>query len=106
MSVSKISCPNCGGVACLIRRAEPVATVGGAVTGGLVGYGSATAVAVVGALLLGPVGALAGATATTILSVIVGAASGGAAGNSVGKVVDESVIGQYRCIKCGQTFKV
>jgi len=106
MSVSKMSCPNCGGVACLIRRAEPVATIGGAVTGGLVGYGSATAAAVVGAFFLGPVGALAGATATTILSVIVGAASGGAAGNSVGKVVDESVVGQYRCIKCGQTFKV
>ena len=106
MSVSKMSCPNCGGVACLIRRAEPVATVGGVVTGGLVGYGSATAAAVVGALFLGPVGALAGATATTILSVIVGAASGGAAGNSVGKVVDESVVGQYRCIKCGQIFKV
>ena len=40
-----------------------------------------------------------------VLGILVGAASGAAAGNAVGKLLDENVFRQYRCGKCGYTWR-
>ncbi|MBO4492684.1 MAG: hypothetical protein J5944_15145 [Lentisphaeria bacterium] len=42
----------------------------------------------------------------TILGILVGAAGGAVAGNTVGKLVDENVIRNWKCPACGYTWRM
>ena len=94
--MAKVFCPNCASIANPLHRAI---TAGGTVV--VVGM-------VRGARMgsaLGVVGTTVGAVAGGILNFLWGVTSGGMLGAQAGKLIDENVIGLYRCPKCHLQFK-
>lgn len=98
---NKIFCPKCSGTANCIYHARTAGTATGLIAGGT---------SVVGSILrgvraggsFGPVGAIAG----SVLSLLFGISSGGFIGAQAGRLIDENVIGLYKCPKCNLRFKV
>lgn len=52
----------------------------------------------------GPLGSFAGGLMGALLGGAVGAISGGAAGAAVGEMVDEEILDNFECLKCGHNF--
>ena len=96
-------CPNCGENKChAVTSVRGVTTLLGTGAGG---YMAAVAGGRTGATLGNFVCPGIGTAVGGLLGIIVGAASGAAAGNTVGKLLDENVIRQYRCPDCGYTWR-
>ena len=109
-------CPDCG---CsdeehvrLLSTNRKVFTAAGAGVGGVTGWfarqaGSRIGMAIgagVGSAVPG-VGTVVGAAAGGIAGAVAGLLTGAAVGNIIGAQVD-SMVGTYRCNKCGKIFEV
>ena len=80
-------------------------------TGSAVGVlaGAAMAVsgaAVVGTIAAGPAGAVIGPVAAALLRALAGGTAGCAVGAALGEVVDESILDNHRCLRCGHRFGI
>ena len=94
-----MNCPICGGKAYAANTVRGPATIIGTGAGGYVAASAgAKTGAAIGSLLLPGIG--------TILGVLIGAAGGAVAGNTVGKLVDENVLRQWKCSNCGYAWRV
>ena len=89
--MAKVFCPKCSSIANPLHRASTVGTATGITAGG--------AVVIVG-MVRG-----ARAAAGAVLNLLWGITSGGLIGAQAGKLIDENVIGLYRCPKCHLRFK-
>jgi len=56
--------------------------------------------------LAGPLGMIIGGGAGTIIGALVGGTMGCVTGVKLGEVVDNNVFNNYRCLKCGYTFRL
>ena len=93
-----MNCPICGGKAYAANTVRGPATIIGTGAGGYVAASAgAKTGAAIGSLLLPGIG--------TILGVLIGAAGWAVAGNTVGKLVDENVLRQWKCSNCGYTWR-
>jgi len=102
--MTKVFCPKCSTAANPVRYAGTIGTATGMTAGGV----SVAAYMVRGARMgssFGAVGCFVGAAAGTVLSFLWGVSSGGLLGAQAGKLIDENVIGLYRCPKCHLRFK-
>ena len=97
-----MNCPICESKSQLVTSARGTTTLVGTGAGG---YMAATAGAQTGASIGSFVCPGFGTVVGGMLGILVGAASGAAAGNAVGKLLDENVFRQYRCGKCGYTWR-
>ena len=95
--MAKVFCPKCSSIANPLHRACTVGTATG-ITAGMV-RGARTGSA------LGVAGTAIGAAAGAVLNLLWGITSGGLLGAQAGKLIDENVIGLYRCPKCHLRFK-
>ncbi len=80
-------------------------------TGSAVGVlaGAAMAVsgaAVVGTIAAGPAGVVIGPVAAALLRALAGGTAGCAIGAALGEVVDESILDNHRCLRCGHRFGI
>ena len=105
--MAKVFCPKCSSIANPLHRASTVGTATGITAGGAVvivgmvrGARAGSALGVVGTTI-GAAAAAAGA----VLNLLWGITSGGLIGAQAGKLIDENVIGLYRCPKCHLRFK-
>lgn len=101
-------CPRCkSGDVIALNRGKKLAGTAGTVAGGSLGVycamGGARTGSVVGAVA-GPLGSVVGSLAGALIGGAVGAISGGAAGAAVGEIVDEEILDNYQCLKCGHNF--
>ena len=102
--MAKVFCPNCASIANPLHRASTVGTATGITAGGAVVIVGMVRGARAGSAL-GVVGTTIGAVAGGILNLLWGVTSGGLLGAQAGKLIDENVIGLYRCPKCQLRFK-
>lgn len=97
-----MECPVCGQKACVVTQTKGTATLLGAGAGGYVAAATGgKAGAVAGSFICPGIGTVVGG----LLGIIFGAASGAVAGNTVGRLIDENVIRQYRCNNCHYQWK-
>ena len=102
--MAKVFCPNCASIANPLHRASMIGTATGITAGGTVVVVGMVRGARMGNAL-GVVGTTVGAVAGGILNLLWGVTSGGLLGAQAGKLIDENVIGLYRCPKCHLQFK-
>lgn len=101
----KVYCPKCSQPAIPINYTRGASTAVGIVSGG----GCIIAGMVNGARAgscLGATGIAVGSVVGATMAVLFGASSGGITGSQVGRMIDENIIGRWRCTKCGHRFKV
>lgn len=65
-----------------------------------------TGVAVAGTIAAGPAGAVIGPVAAALLRALAGGTAGCAVGAALGEVVDESILDNHRCLRCGHRFGI
>lgn len=102
--MAKVFCPNCASIANPLHGASTVGTATGITAGGATVIVGMVRGARAGSAL-GVVGTTIGAVAGGILNLLWGVTSGGLLGAQAGKLIDENVIGLYRCPKCHLQFK-
>ena len=102
--MAKVFCPNCSAIANPLHRASALGTATGITAGGTVVVSGMMRGARAGSAF-GIVGSTIGAVAGGILNLLWGVTSGGLLGAQAGKLIDENVIGLYRCPKCHLRFK-
>lgn len=100
----KIFCPHCSTPANPVHCARNFGTAVGIVAGGTSVVAGMIQGACVGSAF-GPAGIAIGAAAGSLLRVLLGVSSGGLLGAQVGRLIDENLIGFYRCPKCHAIFK-
>ncbi len=105
-----LNCPSCD--SSHIQRLDrgkkaggTIGFVGGAASGAVGAMNGARLGGTVGSAL-GPVGMGIGTIAGAILGGLMGGSAGGVAGAKLGSVIDERVLGNYRCRDCGQSFSI
>ena len=94
-------------VSCIANPLHPASAIGtaaGITAGGTVVVAGMMRGARAGSAF-GIVGSTVGAVAGGILNLLWGVTSGGLLGAQAGKLIDENVIGLYRCSKCHLQFK-
>ena len=94
--MAKVFCPKC--TSSTVGTATGIAAGGTVVVSGMM-HGARAGSA------FGIVGSTIGAVAGGILNLLWGVTSGGLLGAQAGKLIDENVIGLYRCPKCHLQFK-
>ena len=102
--MAKVFCPNCSAIANPLHRASTLGTATGIAAGGTVVVSGMMHGARAGSAF-GIVGSTIGAVAGGFLNLLWGVTSGGLLGAQAGKLIDENVIGLYRCPKCHLQFK-
>lgn len=100
----KIFCPQCSTPANPVHCVRKFGTAIGIVAGGISTISGIVQGAKTGSAL-GLAGIAIGAAAGSLLRVLFGISSGGLLGGQTGKLVDENLIGFYRCPKCHAIFK-
>jgi hypothetical protein len=105
-----MNCPSCKSERVQHRQVGKRSAAGiGFFTGAAVGAisvlrGAQTGV-VVGAAVLGPVGAGAGGVAGAALAALFAGSAGAAMGAALGSVADENFMDNRECLDCGFTFR-
>ena len=94
--MAKVFCPNCASIANPLHRACTVGTATGITAGGATVIVGMVRGARAGSAL-GVGGTTIGAVAGGILNLLLGVTSGGLLGAQAGKLIDETVVGLYRC---------
>ena len=102
--MAKVFCPKCSSIANPLHRACTVGTATGITAGGATVIVGMVRCARAGSAL-GVAGTAIGAAAGVVLNLLWGITSGGLIGAQAGKLIDENVIGLYRCPKCHLRFK-
>ena len=102
--MAKVFCPKCSSIANPLHRACTVGTATGITAGGATVIIGMVRGARAGSAL-GVAGTAIGAAAGAVLNLLWGITSGGLLGAQAGKLIDENVIGLYRCPKCHLRFK-
>ena len=102
--MAKVFCPNCSAIANPLHPASAIGTAAGITAGGTVVVTGMMRGARAGSAF-GIVGTTIGAVAGGILNLLWGVTSGGLLGAQAGKLIDENVIGLYRCPKCHLQFR-
>jgi rRNA maturation protein Nop10 len=105
-------CPRCGDPRVVPGRSSTaLLSALGALAGGLHGWLSRSAAIATGAQvgrllgsIAGPAGQTAGVAGGAMIGALIGAATGLALGNSLGQLVDQNILGRYRCLRCGHRF--
>lgn len=105
---STLSCPRCrsNDIRSLDRARKAGGTIG-AVAGAAGGYaatiGGARAGAAIG-VIAGPPGIIAGGLAGAVMGALLGSAAGCATGAAVGSSIDDAVLNNQECERCGHRF--
>lgn len=100
----KIFCPQCSTPANPVHCARNLGTAIGIVAGGTSVVSGMVQGAKAGSAF-GPAGIAIGVAAGSLLRILFGISSGGLLGSQVGRLIDENLIGFYRCPKCHAIFK-
>ena len=103
-----IQCPNCKSSHIHIQNIGKkaggfIGTTAGASAGITAAMSGARIGATVGAIA-GPPGVALGTVAGAILAGVTGGIFGGTAGAALGEVVDNNILDNFECLKCGHRF--
>lgn len=104
-----LRCPRCQAQH-IVRRhrarriGAALGTLAGAIGGACRTVGASEVGYAVGALTLGPPGAVLGAASAAVVSAMIGGATGRTLGAKLGAALDASLLKDYRCLSCKHTF--
>lgn len=103
-------CPSCNSGRVITKNLGKqtgglIGAAGGAASGAAGALSGAEAGAVLG-VVGGPVGIAIGSIAGAILGGLFGGVAGGIAGATLGEQIDDKVLANYQCLKCGYSFSV
>lgn len=116
MGINMTTCPKCNSTNIDKlnygkRAGATVCGAAGAAGGAAAALGGGAAGGKAGAILgavAGPIGIVAGAAVGTVAGAIAGALAGGTVGATAGAVtgraIDEHILNNYACLKCGYKF--
>jgi hypothetical protein len=85
------------------KTGSTVGTVAGAASGASSSLTGARIGASVGAVA-GPLGSVVGGFAGALFGGFIGGVAGGTAGSKLGEFVDDNILDNYQCLRCGYTF--
>ena len=101
-------CPHCRSHHVIARNyAKKVGRTLGSATGIAAGVTATLRGAYIGARIVnfaGPPGRVIGGMSGAILNTLIWGVMGGKAGATLGQVVDDHILDNYRCLRCGNTF--